>query len=220
MLLRFRSRSLAFSLKELLVILAVVVALFVFIAPQIILAQQKAKRIHCVSRLKQIGLSFRNWSGDNGQYPMARSITNGGTLEVSNLVWRTFLVMSNEIGSALIYACPGDSAVPAKNFAELANTNISYFVGLDADESQPQFLLAGDRCLQTRRLSANKVLTIQTNDIVSWLGKTHQGNGNAALSDGSVQQYTSARLHAAVTNAIQINWEANTNATLRLAMPE
>ena len=216
-----QSHIAAFSLIELIVIVAIAVLLLSVLLPNYIQGRQKARRISCVSNLKQLGLSFRLFGGDNfGHYPVGRSTNDGGTLEVSNLVWRSFQVLSNEIGSALILACPGDSVEIRKDFALLSNTNISYFIGLDADESQPDLLLTGDRCLQTRRTTLNKVLTIHTNDAVSWFGKTHQGNGNIALSDGSVQQFTSSRLHAAVTNAMKINWESNTNATLRLAIPE
>lgn len=206
---------------ELLVIVAAGLALIAMILPQVSKTKRKAQQIDCVGNLKQIGIAFRLWSHDNlGHYPMTHSVTNGGTLEVSNLVWRTFQVLSNELGAALIIACPGDLAIPEKDFASLSNTNISYFIGLDAAESQPEFPLAGDRNLQIGRKSVDKMLTIRSNDTVSWFGKTHLGNGSVALSDGSVQVFTSTRLQAAVTNAIRLNWEANTNATLRLAMPE
>ena len=141
-------------------------------------------------------------------------------MEVSNEVWRSMLVMSNELGTPFILACLSDSRQPATNFATLANSNISYFIGLDAVEAMPELPLAGDRFLSIGRAPASKILTIQTNDVAAWTGKNHQGYGNVALADGSVQQQTSARIHSTVTNALRINWEANTNATLRLAMPE
>lgn len=151
---------------------------------------------------------------------MVVSETEGGTMEVSNEVWRTMLVMSNELGSPIILACPSDSREAATNFATLSNSNISYFIGLDGDDSTPEMPLLGDRFLSTGRAPVNKVLTIKSNDVPAWSGRGHLGGGNMALADGSVQQYTTGHMRSCITNAIRINWQASSNATLRLAMPE
>jgi len=45
--------------------------------------------------------------------------------------------------------CPADKRKPATNFPSLTIQNVSYFLGLDADESRPQMTLAGDRNLTT-----------------------------------------------------------------------
>ena len=42
--------------------------------PALAAAKRKAQRINCVNNLKQDGLAFRIWEGDNGdKYPMAVS---------------------------------------------------------------------------------------------------------------------------------------------------
>jgi len=218
---RRRSKVSAFTLVELIVLIGIIVLLLCFAIPGGIRARQEAKRIRCVSYLKQIGLSFRMWSSDQtANYPMVVSVTNGGTLEVSNEVWRTMQVMSNELGTPFILACLSDTRKPATNFATLANSNISYFIGLDAPESMPESPLVGDRFLSVGRAPDNKVLTIGTNDAVSWGGKNHQGGGNIALADGSVRQFTSEQIYGQFTNAMRLNREGNGKATLRLAMPE
>lgn len=214
-------RRACFTLIELLVVIAVVVLLVLVVFPNMARARNKAKQIQCVSRHKQIAISFRIWGGDNGdKYPMFVSVTNGGTLEVSNDVWRTVLVMSNEIGTPLIPACPSDDRQPATNWNSLANSNISYFICLDADEAMPNLPLMGDRFLDTGRPTVNKVLTITTNDTPDWASRNHRGGGNIALSDGSAQQYTAARMREWIKVALVENREARTNATLRLAKPE
>ena len=211
----------AFSRIELLVIVAVVVLLGGVLFPKFIQAKRKAKQISCVSNLKIIGLAFRIWGGDHGErFPMALSVTNGGALEVSNQVWRSFQILSNELTVPLLLACPTDVRRPATNFSSLANSNISYFIGLDADESMPELLLAGDFYLSTGRPTVNKVLTIQTNDMATWSTMNHEGRGDVALADGSVQQFSADKLRVAVKSALKVNWETNANATLRLAMPE
>ena len=56
-----------------------------------------------------------------------------------------FRVMSNELDVPEILICPQDTKhVSATNFAALENSNISYFVSLDATDTQPQTLLSGD----------------------------------------------------------------------------
>jgi hypothetical protein len=47
--------------------------------------------------------------------------------------------------------------------------------------------------------------SLLTNRPVSWSAARHKHHGNAGLSDGSVQGYTTARLRAALTNTG--NWE-------------
>lgn len=211
----------AFTVIELIVLVGTIILLALVLIPGLIHARQKAQRIHCVSNLKQIGLSFRIWSPDSDdKFPMARSTNRQGTLEFANEVWRTFQVLSNELGTPFILACPADSRRPAANFSTLANTNISYFIALDAEEVLPEFPLAGDRFLTTGHPTVQKILTIRSNDVPTWAGQGHQGGGNMALADGSVQQMNSAKLQEVVTNALRLNLEAHTNAILRLAMPE
>lgn len=211
----------AFSLIELVVIVGIIALLAGVLIPALAQTRRKAMRIHCVSRMKQIGLSFRLWSGDHAnRYPMATPASEGGTLEFSNQVWRTFQVLSNELATPFILACPTDNRTPAAGFATLANSNISYFIGIDADESKPQMLLSGDRHLSINRPAVNKVLSIYTNDTVRWVGTVHQGGGNVVLADGSAQQWNSAKLHEAVTNTLAIYGADRTHAPLRFALPD
>ena len=41
---------------------------------------------------------------------------------------------------------------------------------------------------------------------LQWTDKLHQAKGNIALSDGSVQQYTSSKMRAGITNAGDVAW--------------
>jgi len=211
----------AFTLIELIVIVSILALLAFVLIPSVAKARQKAQRIHCVSRLKQIGVSFRLWSGDSSdRFPMARSTNDQGTLEVASEVWRTFQVLSNELSTPYILACPSDSRTAANEFTNLSNASISYFIGLDAEEDMPQLLLAGDRHVSVGRPALSKIVTIHTNDVVKWVGQSHLGEGNAAFADGSVQQLNSARLQEGITNLFAIYRNERTNAPLRLAMPE
>src|SRR5882672_11239589 len=72
--------------------------------------ERKAQHISCVNNLKQIGLGFRIWAGDNGgKFPFQISTNAGGTLELcsrdANGFDRNsvahFLVASNELSTPL-----------------------------------------------------------------------------------------------------------------------
>src|SRR5262245_20418951 len=142
-------RTRAFTLIELLVVLAVLFILVALCMPSLIKAKARAQRIRCVSHLKQIGLSYRQWALNNNkdQYPMQVAVTNGGVKEwiAAGYFESPFMVMSNELNVANILWCPASKQRQSPpSFGALSRSNVNYFVGLDADETQPQMFLAGD----------------------------------------------------------------------------
>jgi hypothetical protein len=110
--------------------------------------------------------------------------------------------------------------LPAASWEALANTNLSYFIGLDAEESLPELILSGDRNLTNGPDSAGPIRVVTSHDLPGWTGAIHGACGNVALADGSVQQWDGSGLHRGLTNALRLSAESRTNATLRLAMPE
>jgi prepilin-type processing-associated H-X9-DG protein len=146
---------------------------------------------------------------------MAISTNFGGTQELiaTGKVWPHFQVMSNELNTPFVLRCPADRERTARTAfgPNLSNTNISYFVGLDANDTMPQVFLAGDRNLIGGTMLSNRILLLTTNDAVHWGTDLHKNQGNIALADGSVQTFNTSRLHDAL---------ANTGVpTNRLAMP-
>jgi prepilin-type N-terminal cleavage/methylation domain-containing protein len=214
-------RSHAMTLMEVLV---VIIILAVFVA-MIIPAQSgpgKAKRIFCLYNLKQIGLAYRIWAGDNGdKYPMDISVTNGGTMELfrsgsryQNLVFLNYLVMSNELQSPKILYCPADTnGFAAANFsAGFGNQNVSYFAGLDANTNYPPAFLSGDDNFEISGVPVKSgLLEISSNTPIAWTAARHKFTGNIGLVDGSVQQETSYSLRQAL--------QQTGLATNRLAIP-
>jgi prepilin-type N-terminal cleavage/methylation domain-containing protein len=168
----------AFTLIELLVVIAIIAILAAMLLPALAAAKRKAQKINCTNNLKQIGLAFRIWEGDNGdKYPMAVPTAQGGAAEkIGNLgnsgtpasgqvsVPYTFSVMSNELSTPKVVLCPSDSSVrsvaagfvanvanngvPTANF-NFTNANVSYFVCGDAADAYPQMILSGDRNIGT-----------------------------------------------------------------------
>ena len=205
----------AFVFVELLVMIAVIAILAALLLPALAKAKDKAKRINCVNNLKQVGLSFRLWGGDNGDhYPFNVSTNKGGSKEYvsGGNTFRHFLCMSNELSTPKILACAADDREPASSFATLKNINISYFVGVDADETMPQMFLSGDRNLMLNGEPVDTgLVTIKSTDTFGWTSKIHHDAGNVAMADGSVQQVITSHLY-------RLNEETGTNM-YRLAIP-
>jgi prepilin-type processing-associated H-X9-DG protein len=112
----------------------------------------------------------------------------------SNL-FRHFIVMTGEINNPRLLVCPADTRKAAPDFQHFSNLNLSYFVGLDTDETRPSMWLTGDRNLVTNGVPVVPGLVVlgQGNK-VGWSQTMHKGAGNIGLADGSVQQASDGSL--------------------------
>lgn len=146
---------------------------------------------------------------------MQMSVTNGGTMELalSGNVFPHFLTISNELSTPFILVCPEDSAKrPLKSFTtNFDDSRISYFVGLDALDTNPQMFLSGDSNITNGSQPRYKVLELTTNQPIGWTEQRHNAQGNLGLADGSVQQFKNAGLNEAL-------WHTGV-ATNRVAIP-
>lgn len=206
-----------FTLVALLVILAVLAVLAALLLPALAAAKKKAQAINCVNNLKQCGLAFRIWEGDNGdKFPMEVSASQGGTREfvTGADTFHHFQVMSNELSTPIILACPSDTRTAAASFRRLGNRNVSYFVGLEAADSNPQGFLDGDRNLTSDQAPDDGILKLTPGGPVSWTPEIHQNKGNLGLCDGSVQQVSNAGVKTALVAS-----GAATNVW-RISLPE
>jgi len=215
--IRHSGQSGGFSLVEAIVITIILSVLIALFLPALAKARKKSSRIGCTNCLKQVGLAYRMWAGDNGdKYPMRVSVTNGGTMELvgSSNVFVNFLVMSNELSTPKILLCPEDKKrMPASSFTtNFSDANVSYFVGVDADETNSTMFLSGDDHLAVVGVPMKRgLLQLWTNGPVAWKAGRHSYGGNIGLVDGSVQSGTTARLRLLL--------QQTGVATNRLAMP-
>ena len=204
-------RNRAVSALEVVVIIAVVGLLAGLLIPPAGTSKNKVLRIACGNQLKSVAVAFRIWAGDHGdQYPMA-FYTNAAGLPAfadSSNAFRYFQVLSNELSTPKIAWCPADRMRRAAvNFtSDFNNQQVSYFVGLQANELKPDLFLAGDRNLTNGLGLHNGVLELAPNQNAGWSGKLHQGAGNVALSDCSVSWSSSAFLEKSLARSMATNW--------------
>jgi competence protein ComGC len=194
-----KHRARAFTIWDLLIVL-VTVALLILFLPMFPRHRSRVggAKISCVNNLRQIGLAFRVWSNDHGErFPMTVSTNKGGSLEFtsSGEVFRHFRVISNELNNIQLLICPADlTRLRGTNFATLNNSNLSYFLGLDADATHPQMILAGDRNITTNGRLMSGLLTLPSGRPLRWTKDIHGHCGNIGLADGSAQQLTDSTL--------------------------
>lgn len=206
------------TLLDVLIVLAVIAFLGALVLlPALGRVKARSIRMCCINSLKQTGLGFLAWSGDHGgEYPMTVPETNGGSMEFATgpNVFRHFQVMSNELITPGILLCPSewDRAYYATNFAYLRNSNLSYFVGVDAKgTNNATMILSGDRNITNGLPVKNGMLELTKNGPARWTAEMHNGVGNILLADDTVLQVGKSGLRDVV---------ANTGfATNRLQMP-
>jgi len=97
--------------------------------------------------------------------------------------------------------------VRTSDFSNLRNLNISFFANILARTNDLSAVLFGDRNLAINDLSlvSGAQLTLRPGLAVGWTSEMHNDNwqrsisslaaqGNSAMNDGSVQQFTTKRL--------------------------
>lgn len=242
-----RKREKAFTLIELLVVIAVIAMLAASLLPALGYGKPKVRLVVCSNNLRQTGVAFRTWAAaNNGNTPMTVARALGGDADdvgyrtlgtdqtTSQGVAKMFLCMSNELSTPKILFCPAEYEIAyrqaATNFAGVAapgavpytnDLNVSYFIGVDAQQTFPQMVLAGDHNIggdanppQTAFCYMNDQTTTAGIGWAVWLGTNwltgdgpafmanqHDQEGNIAFADGSVQCFNRSQFQYALRNS-------------------
>jgi prepilin-type N-terminal cleavage/methylation domain-containing protein/prepilin-type processing-associated H-X9-DG protein len=163
-----------------------------------------------------------------------RNASTGAYMSGSRGVSMMYLCMSNELSTPKILFCPaeyessyrqaassfaGSQIATANNVLFTNDLNVSYFLGVDAQETNPQMFLTGDHnlggnanppttaFLYMSSASASVGATGQymgtnwnANTGPAFMDNQHSKQGNIGLADGSVQGWSRSRLQDALRN--------------------
>jgi prepilin-type N-terminal cleavage/methylation domain-containing protein/prepilin-type processing-associated H-X9-DG protein len=188
---RGNRRSAGFTLVEMLVVISILALLAALLLPALAAGGLRAKRIVCENHLKQIGIGFHRFAHDhNSKFPIQVSTNAGGSLEFGRNgganAFRHFEPLAAVLETPRILVCPADRRPAATNFSELQNSNVSYFVGVTADYSEPMSILSGDGNLS----GPASLVHGASGRRLTWSAAVHRYKGNVLFADGHVEEWS------------------------------
>jgi prepilin-type N-terminal cleavage/methylation domain-containing protein len=217
---RAKSECSGFTLVEVLVLMVVIAILLAMLLP--------AKTGHgprstamCLSNQRQIAIGLTMFADDYGnEYPWQISTTNGGSLEfiAGDHAFPHYRALAAYLGKQpRIFVCPTDTRrFATRNFAQLVDTNLSYFLNLTVTPSK-NVILSGDRHLEAGGKNVQPGAFLwSTNIILKWTRELHSKNGSGpcgmlSFCDGHVQFTRNETLNSC--------FQSQPSATDRLVVP-
>jgi prepilin-type N-terminal cleavage/methylation domain-containing protein len=133
----------AFTLVELLVVMAIVGILMALALPALTRSLRRADQVHCLNNLRQLGISFQQFADDHrNRYPMQVPAADGGASEATEAALErlgffvnaveNFVAVERELVTPKLLICRAEQRTPAENFERLRPEHVSYLIASNA----------------------------------------------------------------------------------------
>lgn len=218
----------AFTLIEVLLVLAIGMVVFLFFVRSVNQGPRKAPQMVCLSNQKQLGIGFLLYSSDHGRFPWGALTNSGGTQELlpNGTAADQFVKLRPYLHQPRVFVCPTDEQrqAAATNFLGFSNSNLSYFVSFDAARALTStsgpvaFILTGDRHLAYNDQPVKPGLFSVTNPtVMGWTKQLHHMK-NTVKTIG-VLTFADGHAEAVVTPRLADKFRAQMIATNQLVIP-
>jgi prepilin-type N-terminal cleavage/methylation domain-containing protein len=216
--------KLAFTLVELIVVVAILLIILATAMPTHKGAKVKARETQCLSNVRQVSLGYILWASANTNlFPWEVSTNAGGSLELGENATapEQFTPLAAYVRNPAVFVCPTDHARrPVNSYAGFSNTNLSYFISLDASlgltPNPALALLAGDRHLSYGKQPASSGLFVITNfAALGWQAGFH----GPATAPAGVLGFTDGHGEIVRSAALSGIFLRQGRATNRLVLP-
>lgn len=199
-----RKKQQAFTLVEMLVVIAIILLLIALALPALTNAQEKGHRVACIGNLRQLYLAYHQYTEEN------RWVTPRGYSGINwtTGTWREFIEPYHR--DRRIYLCPSAINVSGRNITATGTYGVNAWIGQNAYASEgresPWYLIAnlaksvcigeneeGDWVVEPiQGIGGTRALWPQP----GWFYSRHGQGANAVFFDGHLQWTTVTEAHA------------------------
>jgi len=183
----------AFTLIELLTVVAIIGLLAALLLSAVAKAREKGRQVSCASNLRQIGQSIAMFASDNDRsvpYATTNALPAAGIFDRSN---RSFGLLSNYLSrSTSVFRCPSDIRKPSR----IVTNFTSFMTVTNACSYSHARTMTWGMGFEDRIISLDRVgtstngfeLLSSTNGVAgsAWVGGNHKPAGNILFGDGRV----------------------------------
>lgn len=195
-----RPKPFAFTLVELLVVIAVIAILASLLLPALSSAKKRARAVQCLNNLKQIGAAVHMYANDHDNTLQLDALIPGSA------TWASILFTNVNLEQRDMFVCPSYKPFAWENWLNVYGirrdgpTNCvtgpnGIFLRVDCVNNPTEYLLVGDTTSQAQGgFTARQYYRFQVSSPLRMVHARHFGRANGLFLDGHVEPCHKTRL--------------------------